>query len=260
MRVLVFTFLFIYFSCVSYANRKEPDKLLAKDAPRHFRLFTDSDDKALHVIGSGQFGMAWLNQHISLLPHEWVMIDLRQEPHGFLNGVPYTWYTGHDVENQYLPDSLIEIKERLWLSSLEGRGDFKGAMTEREFLINLGIPYYRFPIQDHMPPDASALTQFLSDLKRRHPHAWLYFHCRAGVGRTTTLLTIMDILHHHNRDSFETILARQAAIGGKDFRAFFPARSYKYPLAVWRYHFLRNFYERSDLKRLTSLISAESHG
>jgi len=72
----------------------------------------------------------------------------------------------------------------------------------------------------------------------------LHFHCRGGDGRTTTFLAMHDIINNAPQVSVNDILIRQYLLGGINLDDTQPgdATSFKYPFAVERADFMRDFY------------------
>ena len=72
--------------------------------------------------------------------------------------------------------------------------------------------------------------------------AHVHFHCRGGKGRTAAFLAMFDMLRNARRDSFETIIERQAALGAYDLRRLPEEGSPKSPWAKERWDFLSRFH------------------
>jgi protein-tyrosine phosphatase len=95
-------------------------------------------------------------------------------------------------------------------------------LTEEQ-LIKKNFPkscvYCRVPIQDHDAPDAQTFEVFKKIIEK-HPCAWIHLHCKGGVGRTSLLLLLMDIVKHKRRFTFEEYVQRQIARGGANLRKY----------------------------------------
>lgn len=99
------------------------------------------------------------------------------------------------------------------------RIDRKGSpfcLTEEQ-LIRKYFPkscfYYRVPIQDHLAPDERVFDR-LKKIIEKHPKDWIYLHCKGGVGRTSLLLLLIDILKHKRYFTFKEYVQRQVNRGG----------------------------------------------
>jgi hypothetical protein len=73
--------------------------------------------------------------------------------------------------------------------------------------------YYRVPIQDHCIPDAQSFDM-LKKIIANHQHDWIHLHCKGGVGRTSLVLMIIDILRHKKAFTFNEYVQRQIKRGG----------------------------------------------
>ncbi len=63
-------------------------------------------------------------------------------------------------------------------------------------------------------PDAETLDKFLEFLKTLPKDAWLHIHCDKGKGRTTVMMTVLDIIRNGHQLSLEDIVERQYLMGG----------------------------------------------
>lgn len=165
------------------------------------------------------------------------IVDLRQESHGFANGVPVSWYEEHNHANFGKSVSEIEQDEINKLKSILGKQTefvplgkhdeatlskltmpVENVQNERHAVESTGFKYVRFAAADMVFPDSDVVDDFIKfyfSLPQRH---WLHFHCHAGHGRTTTFLVFYDILTYPDL-SLEEIVQRQKSLGGSDLLA-----------------------------------------
>ncbi len=246
------------------------------ELPKRFRTTADSLPSGintsglsvLHIAGGAQFSALSLEQITKhLQAKKLTIIDLRQEPHGFLNGNAMSWYGVRNAINAKKSPKQIEADQSRRLNALgkqtktnvykilqksdEGKIDkvkltqiaVHKTVTEEALATHLHLNYQRIYVQDFHAPVAEQVDRFIG-IVRQHPVGeWIYFHCRAGIGRTTTFMVMYDIMHNAKRVSLDDILTRQAALGGKDLRKL-PARdNYKYQWAVDRLNFIKKFYQ-----------------
>ncbi len=254
--------------------------------PRHFRTTSDTPTQPhtnttglsdLHLIGSGEFSKLELEkvmQHLQL--RKLTIIDLREESHGLLNGNAISWYGPQNASNAGKSPQAVEKIQAELLDNLQEMPDVVAytilkknaageiesskpnefavhkAMSEEELAAKLHVNYERIYVQDMHAPRPDQVDHFLQVLKNLPADEWLYFHCRAGIGRTTTFMAMVDMLHNAKQVSFNEILARQVAIGGKSLTKLPKPDSFKYKPAVERLEFLKIFYqyarENTDLR------------
>lgn len=260
---------------------KEPSLIVnmenQKVLPRNFRTTVDpyKNQNAtpskkglseLHASASGQFSENAFNKIKEHIPAENIfVIDLREESHGFINGMAISWYQ-HDYnwgnKSKSLSEILEDEKQRVKQASLKKTiniykkdskpGDspliikVEDTFTESEFVESLGFQYARIPITDHLKPENEKVDQFIDLVKNKIGHNssdyWIHFHCSAGRGRATTFLTLYDMIRNAKEVSLEDILARQALIGGKDLSESFKPTDWRYYHDLDRQEFLQNFY------------------
>jgi Inositol hexakisphosphate len=234
--------------------------------------------------GSAQYSplqlQAMLDQNAVTTPL--VIVDLRQEPHGFLliedalNGdteIAVGWFAERDWLNvaKGLPSVLADEVSRLTEASQASElivcdvisksttedgictanlhtVQPTAAYTEREVVQKVPkVSYLRLPSTDHCRPRDSEVDQFVAFEATLAPNTWLHFHCRAGDGRTTTFMAMHDIIHNAPGDTLQTILTRQgplpAGINGVDLlHASTNKDIFDYPFSAERVTFMQNFY------------------
>lgn len=243
--------------------------------PKKFRMTTDvvpqdanplPDLKGLaelRISGSGQFSQGGLRSMMQSIGDEPItIVDLRQECHGFVNGMAVSWYGQHNNANKGLSDSEVKHMEQTYFHELEEAEsisfdqlarksvDIGGPVTspkliqnEEQLVRSEGLEYKRFFVSDHHRPLDQVVDAYIEWVLELPANSWLHFHCRGGVGRTSSFMTMFDMMRHAGEVSFEDIMRRHILIGGKDFDLMDPDEPYKYALALERIEFIRTFYE-----------------
>ena len=163
-----------------------------------------------------------------------IVVDLRQESHGFANSLPVSWYVKYNAANAGKDTAEIEADECERLKNLRGvettfeplgNADTKifkpvtiiprVVQTEREACEQLGIEYKRFAAADMKFPAPELVDEFIMFVATLPEKSWLHFHCQAGHGRTTTFLVMYDIMKNPEL-SLEEICRRQYLLGGSN--------------------------------------------
>jgi len=151
-----------------------------------------------------------------------VVVDLRQESHVFVDGRAMSWCADKDWSNVGQSSAWIARDERCQVEKLEtapdqllyaiqkdgdGRVQVRGATTlhvtraETEEIVLAGfrsrltVSYLRLPVTDHCAPEDDVVRVFLEKLGNVDVETWVHFHCHGGDGRTTTFLTMYDMLN-----------------------------------------------------------------
>src|SRR5262245_6471535 len=193
----------------------------------------------LNISGSHQYDETQLQNIITrVAPTDFGihLVDLRQESHVFINGIPVSWYADDDWANVGRSLAWIEEDEMLHLvrmvaarsitvgTVVKGKDgqvsmkdpvnvDVKDATTEMGLAHQLGIDYIRIPVSDHCRPTDDMVDRFVTFVHGLPANAWLHFHCHGGDGRTTTFMTLYDIIRNAQTVSLDDIVARQSLIG-----------------------------------------------
>ena len=205
----------------------------------------------LNISGSDQFTPANLSLLIENIYTELpiIDIDLRQESHGFINDIAISFANSNNSANSGLTlDEVIE-KEDKDLSSIKLNKPLtiynnKKTITptsvknEAELTELNNISYIRIPVTDGNLPNEDMVDYFIYVVNNAPENAWFHFHCKAGIGRTTTFMIMYDILKNGNDVSLPDIIGRQILLSGisqKDSIDFYIGK---------RYDFLSNFYNK----------------
>lgn len=222
----------------------------------------------LHMFGSGQFSEKELQAVLAQYPtaKPLVIVDLRQESHGFINGDAISWMGLHNAANINKSSAEIEKNQQHSLAQITGQKivvdkvitknegnilqvqpivmEAKNVFSEETLAGQLKLGYVRFYTTDFTAPSNLQVERFLAWEKTLPKDSWVYFHCRAGKGRTTTFMAMFDMMHNAKQVSFKDIMKRQEKLGGTDLLKT-PKRSqaYKRPLAKERLEFLKKFYD-----------------
>ncbi len=209
-------------------------------APAQVRPHNFRSDAQLKIAGGNQptpETLKNLRQELGLpIGTPLWIIDLRQESHGFLNGTAVSWHTERNAANRGLGASEVETRESHQLAAAMqtaviampmGKADqlaiaapFAGTIssweTERHFARSLGYGYGRFAATDMSWPEPQAIDDFVAFYRSLpREHGWLFFHCQAGQGRTTTFMTLYELLEQPGHSAAEAA-AHQKALGGAD--------------------------------------------
>lgn len=214
----------------------------------------------LRVSGSGQFSQKSFNVLLKVLPvpPKYLMVlDLREESHGLINGLPVAWidHTQHygnlnRSRSEIAEDENVRLKDALKIKNIliSFQSDFEvvtvySAEREKQLVEKSGATYIRIPTTSHHKPRAEFVDQFVEIVNRLKSHEWLHIHCQAGKGRTTIFLTLFDIMKNIHEVSLEDILNRQHFLGGSNLINVYKAPDDKErtEAAVERLQFVMDF-------------------
>jgi hypothetical protein len=220
----------------------------------------------LRASGSAQFSPGGLRRIKERLKDEKIMvIDLREESHGFINAIPVSWRAEHNWANKGKSLEVIESDERqrldeclakksAMITSIKKKDEVeekfeetvpvKSVQVEKEVCRAAEVSYLRLPVSDHSKPYDRAADEFVKFMRSRPRDLWLHFHCKEGKGRTTTFMVFCDIFYNAKEVSLDDIVRRQHLLGGSDlFGSDEDEADWKKPLALERADMIRKFYE-----------------
>jgi protein-tyrosine phosphatase len=218
--------------------------------------------------GSGQFSESGWQALVERLAHvkpaNVVVVDLRKEAHGFLNGAAVSWFASRNwacagltaiesAARELAHLALLADSEKVVVTTkasvqqgIPGGTEWPVVRTfaEQALVEQTGARYVRIPVNDHCRPDDQAIRAMQELFSSLPDGSHLHFHCRGGKGRTSTALAMLDIYLHAGVDSLADIVARQYALTGYalDDRDADPP-TFKTPLRRDRWRMLQEFYE-----------------
>lgn len=276
MRQLIFLFLTIFTVCTATAK---PVEIVVFDItenrsdnlPRNFR---DLSSFGLNAIASGQFSADELKAVRKKYPNDKItIVDLRRESHVFLNGQSVSWRAEFEKSNEGKTTKEIIADENLKAARTRKDGDIiiskvierrkdsgwykltepmivevENATPEEKLVKKYGFNYKRFAVQDHAKPSESELKSMISFIKTLPHDEKIYVHCAVGKGRTTTFLTLLDIIKNGKKVDLEEILKRQNSIGGADLQDTDEYGEWRKNLAEERLKMIEDFYKKETKK------------
>jgi hypothetical protein len=216
--------------------------------PRNFRMTNDlikagpaklpnlQGLSELMASGSSQFSEKELQGIKQKINYNYpiTVVDLRQESHGFVNGMAVSWYGKNNEANigltkeEVLQDEqqkLAQLAQTKMITINYPRKSFKQPIrvvapftvqNEETLVQSIGLNYMRIPVTDHHRPDDIEVDRFIAFVKSLPKGTWLHFHCRAGIGRTTIFLEMYDMMFNAKQVEFKDIIERQVLLGGKN--------------------------------------------
>ncbi len=203
------------FSCKGETFYRHEELRAFCDFPKKCRSFSEE-----RIFGSGQFSLCDLKSFLlKYSDRRLVIVDLRREFHGFIEGKPVSWKlesgSYEDGSFQYNKGVLVETLQKEEKEFLRKNG----AISEKELIdsLSLDLSYVRMPVLDHSFPKEAEVDAFLALMQTLSLSDRIYFHCAGGKGRTTVAMCMADIFYNCHLFTVEDIVRRQHAIGGSNF-------------------------------------------
>ncbi len=233
--------------------------------PRNFR---DLSVIGINAISSAQFSEDELQKLRQKYPNEKIVIvDLRQESHGFINGKPVSWRSYFEKINQNKEISEILSDEKLHLDAAKKDHEIvinevvkrdkesgwyedvapknvtvNQAISEKDLAQKNGFEYQRFSIRDFDIPEAKEFSRMINFIKNFPEDKKIYVHCAGGRGRTAMFLVILDIIKNGKKVELEEIFKRQNKLGGARLDEISKEEAWSKKLATERLKMLKDFY------------------
>jgi protein-tyrosine phosphatase len=205
----------------------------------------------LNISGRQQFSKYNLplviNSLGNMLPI--TVVDLRQESHGFINGTPVSWANAKNDANISLTMNQVLLDEYNKLNSIKlnvpitfyNHINITIVPTEIEDENHLAdsksLSYIRIPVTDGKIPTDDMVDYFVDLVKLQPKNSLFYFHCKQGIGRTTTFMIMYDMIKNSKEVMADDIIKRQLLLANFDeivIKSFYNNE---------RVDFLKNFYK-----------------
>lgn len=248
---LIFMLLFSNFSIIcSYAKSANEDNYISLDSdnkdelPINFRSSLDlskiekndlnlSGLNTLNISGSSQFTELSFKKTIENINTKFPLyiIDLRQESHGFINGSAISLFAPGNKINSELPLNAVIKREDLFIKSIPLNRSInldidkykivpKTVYNEETLVKTNNLNYFRIPVTDNERPTDEMVDRFIDFTKSLPKNKWLHFHCKEGIGRTTTFMILYDIMNNYKDVSIDDIIVRQSSLDSLNLSNF----------------------------------------
>jgi protein-tyrosine phosphatase len=202
--------------------RKTSDLTIIKD---NKNLKLNGLDK-LNISGSQQFSENNLPLLIKAIGTSLpiTVMDLRQESHGFINEFAVSWADARNNANVGLTKEQVLLDEANKLKSIKLNVPITfynhpkqtiiptKVQDEKELTQSKSLSYNRITVRDGGIPTDDMVDYFVESIKAQPQNSWLHFHCKQGIGRTSTFMIMYDMIKNHKEVSEKNIIERQLAL------------------------------------------------
>jgi hypothetical protein len=193
----------------------------------------------MKLSGSGQFtprGLQYLLQQTEAAPKDLVILDLRVEPHAFLNDRAISWRPIElrtpvmpmpsamlfQIEGRKLQEALDQQAVSVWRlgdNQWLGRDRVvpKTGSTEEKLALTQGLRYQRIALADRALPTPEQVDSIVEVIRGLDGTDWLHVHDRDGRAVSTVVMIMADMMYNARSVPFSDILIRQQTLGGSDF-------------------------------------------
>ncbi|MFM8453668.1 MAG: hypothetical protein ACKOAD_01560 [Gammaproteobacteria bacterium] len=210
--------------------------ITAGDLPRNFRI-----DNDLKASGSAQFNVLQFSNILKKLKNkQGILINLRRETQFYVDDISLSLYSQDNTANNKLSIQAIKKQEKILFDRLQQEHElmvfrrkkinadciewtpenivFSNIINSQHLACMNDWDYARIYVGDHLEPDESEIDAFVNLIRNLPKDKWIHFYCHAGKGRTTTFLTLLDIIKNARKDDLDSILDRQRQLGNKDLK------------------------------------------
>ena len=258
-------------SIISDSHADQPSLLVydqKKNSQESLHNFRDLSIIGLNAIASEQFSEQQLESIKKKYQNQKIIIvDLRREDHGFINGKPVSLYGEFNQSNndenvsqiieeeeeffgdikkqpRIIINKVIKLNDdETWPESVKPEiNEVASSASEEELARKYGFGYQRFAIKDHHPPTRKELEEYADFIRNLPADTKLYVHCKAGHGRTSTFLAVYDIIKNAKNKSLSQIIDQQHKLGGANLSKLEDFSQIKSKLKKERFELVKDFY------------------
>ena len=215
-----------YNDILSKNFRKTSDLTVIKD---NKNLNLKGLDK-LNISGSQQFSEYNLPLLIKAIGTSLpiTVVDLRQESHGFINGFAVSFADSKNNANVGLTREQVLLDEANKLKSIKLNVPITfynnpketivptKVQDENELVKSKSLSYNRITVRDGGIPTNDMVDYFIESIKSQPQNSWLHFHCKEGIGRTSTFMIMYDMIKNYKEVGADDIIKRQLALANFD--------------------------------------------
>lgn len=256
IKKIVITLLAAFALTTVEAHNHHPTLIINMDnvdqLPSAFRTIPE-----LNISGSAQFSENGLKAVLKKINSKNItIVDLREESHGYLNGKAVSWYADKNRgnagkcldcifadENEKLSNAFNQNITLVWHKTLIPMPIIVHEVSnERDLSLHNGVKYVRIPVTDHCRPSDEKVDELIQMVQTLPEGTWLHFHCQAGKGRTTTFMSLVEMMKNAQTKTLEEIIARQSDIGGAALLTPHDETVWKFPYTSERIKFIKEFY------------------
>ena len=205
----------------------------------------------LNISGSQQFSEHNLPLLIKAIETSLpiTVVDLRQESHGFINGFSVSWADSRNNANVGLTREQVILDEVNKLESIKLDVPLSFYNHPKEVIVptkvenedalvrSKDLSYNRITVRDGGIPTDDMVDYFIESVKIQPKKSWLHFHCKEGIGRTSTFMIMYDMIKNYKDVSADEIIERELKL------ASFDENNIKSFYNNERINFLKSFYD-----------------
>lgn len=153
-----------------------------------------------------------LKRRLSHIKQNILLVDGMTEFHGYLYGIPTTFFAYQADKNKY--NWKYTIRRLLFTGTKKVCSE--QVIPEGEAAVKNGFSYVNLNVGSRFIPSHGKIDEIVNLFETLPENTWVHFHCHHGKGRTSMMLIMFDIMRNAPTVSLKDIVKRHHILGSED--------------------------------------------
>jgi hypothetical protein len=195
--------------------------------------------REIQASGGNAPRFADVQQRLSPIKMQKIIVDVKCEPHGYVYEIPTT-FLGY---GQPKPGYRHYVRRLFWTGTIHERPEL--VISESIEAKKYGFAYKAVNIGSKFSATDNSIDDIVNFFDTLPKDVWLHIHCTNGKGRTSTLLVMLDMMKNAPRVKLADIIKRHHLLGSVDLlnTTIWKKGTYLPEQLVARKKFIINFYD-----------------
>ncbi len=166
--------------------------------------------REIQASGGPSINFPDLKQKLAPIKKHIIIIDALRQYHGYIKEIPTTFF----AYERHHPDWRHMVRRLIFTGTI--RTCTESIVPESEMAKRYGFEYKKIMIDSKVLTPDESVDEFVAFVDNLPDNRWVHFHCRLGKGRTSMMLTMLDIMKNAPKVALNDIAKRQYLLGSEN--------------------------------------------